>query len=326
VARNAGSTATAEKPRGAIKTPPVTAAYEVEVPPLLEYCEICGTTKNLEQHHIIYRSRGGGDERENIMTLCDRCHGNVSQERWHLEYVEPEAGDLIDLPQWLVIDPSLPEEQRVISRWYQPWSGSLDVLNTALGQHASIAGPLQVKAVAALRWDDLKAVDQNLVEHEGWSHVVRAAFYFYCRQRSTYGEGWAEGVAKFFSVSRSLVYARARMFEILFLPHAERMEHPPLPVSYLEVVAQAADPEAALQLAITNFEKGGYSLAQLKADLGLDQAPSSEGGEEVSFTAHAIRWVLCPHCDHQQRVDLNVLKRQGSDPYPDKPVAEAAGL
>jgi hypothetical protein len=326
VAKKAGGAATAERPRGPITEAPVTSRYEVEVPPLLEYCEVCGTTKQLEQHHIIYRSRGGGDERENIMTLCDPCHKNLSEERWHLEYVEPEAGDLIDLPQWLVVDPALPEEQRVVSRWYQPWEMAPSVLNEVLGQHAGVPGKVQVKAAAALRWDDLKAVDLNLAEHEGWSHIIRAAFYYFCKQRSTHGESWAEGVARFFGVSRSLVYSRARMFETLFMPHPERMEHPPLPVSYLEVISQHADPDASLELAITRFEAGGYSLAQLKADLGLDQAPPAEGGEEVKFTAHQFRWVLCPHCDHQHQVNLDVLKKQGPDPYPDKPVAEATNL
>ena len=40
-------------------------------------CQHCkGKSKNnkLEVHHIVYRSNGGGDEQENLITLCSSCH------------------------------------------------------------------------------------------------------------------------------------------------------------------------------------------------------------------------------------------------------------
>lgn len=40
-------------------------------------CHICKTKKNgikLEVHHIIFRSNGGGDSPENLITLCHDCH------------------------------------------------------------------------------------------------------------------------------------------------------------------------------------------------------------------------------------------------------------
>lgn len=40
-------------------------------------CQACYDTEHLTIHHIIYRSQGGGDEDENLITLCETCHGDV---------------------------------------------------------------------------------------------------------------------------------------------------------------------------------------------------------------------------------------------------------
>ncbi len=37
-------------------------------------CQCCGTRSNLEVHHKEYRSRGGNDSEENLITLCVTCH------------------------------------------------------------------------------------------------------------------------------------------------------------------------------------------------------------------------------------------------------------
>ena len=37
-------------------------------------CQNCGATQHLQVHHIVFRSRSGGDEEENLITLCAECH------------------------------------------------------------------------------------------------------------------------------------------------------------------------------------------------------------------------------------------------------------
>ncbi len=37
-------------------------------------CARCGSTKNLEQHHIIPKSEGGSDDASNLQWLCEGCH------------------------------------------------------------------------------------------------------------------------------------------------------------------------------------------------------------------------------------------------------------
>ena len=47
-----------------------------------EECQICGdflpiNYGRLEVHHIDYRCKGGSDELENLVTLCDLCHAVI---------------------------------------------------------------------------------------------------------------------------------------------------------------------------------------------------------------------------------------------------------
>lgn len=37
-------------------------------------CQKCGSSKDLEDHHIIPLSKGGSNNRANIKVLCDKCH------------------------------------------------------------------------------------------------------------------------------------------------------------------------------------------------------------------------------------------------------------
>lgn len=39
----------------------------------------CGTTCNLESHHIIPRSQGGENEEYNLITLCEKHHKLVTE-------------------------------------------------------------------------------------------------------------------------------------------------------------------------------------------------------------------------------------------------------
>ena len=37
-------------------------------------CVICGSSERLEVHHKKYRSDGGSDDMDNLVTLCAQCH------------------------------------------------------------------------------------------------------------------------------------------------------------------------------------------------------------------------------------------------------------
>ena len=44
-------------------------------------CEECGSTENLEWHHMIHWSLGGDDSPDNLRVLCHSCHWNIHLEQ-----------------------------------------------------------------------------------------------------------------------------------------------------------------------------------------------------------------------------------------------------
>lgn len=40
-------------------------------------CAACGSTDNLQYHHLIPRSLGGSDDETNLITLCGGCHAKA---------------------------------------------------------------------------------------------------------------------------------------------------------------------------------------------------------------------------------------------------------
>jgi 5-methylcytosine-specific restriction endonuclease McrA len=44
-------------------------------------CQACGSMRNLEVHHIQFRSHFGPDIEQNLVTLCAACHGQ-SHKQW----------------------------------------------------------------------------------------------------------------------------------------------------------------------------------------------------------------------------------------------------
>ena len=40
-------------------------------------CQVCGSMQHLQVHHLKLRSHSGGDEEQNLITLCAQCHEQV---------------------------------------------------------------------------------------------------------------------------------------------------------------------------------------------------------------------------------------------------------
>jgi len=52
-------------------------------------CQVCGSSQDLQVHHIQYRSQVGDDTQRNLITLCSGCHQSV---HLHLSAGEEAAG------------------------------------------------------------------------------------------------------------------------------------------------------------------------------------------------------------------------------------------
>jgi 5-methylcytosine-specific restriction endonuclease McrA len=40
-------------------------------------CQACGSMQHLQVHHLKFRSHSGGDEEQNLITLCAQCHASA---------------------------------------------------------------------------------------------------------------------------------------------------------------------------------------------------------------------------------------------------------
>ena len=63
-------------------------------------CEICGTVRNLDQHHVMPRRMGGRDDPAihdpaNLMTICRGCHQKIHLGIWTIER-SPEVLRVMD--------------------------------------------------------------------------------------------------------------------------------------------------------------------------------------------------------------------------------------
>ena len=40
----------------------------------LNFCVLCGSKENLHHHHVIPKVKGGTDDEDNLITLCEKHH------------------------------------------------------------------------------------------------------------------------------------------------------------------------------------------------------------------------------------------------------------
>lgn len=55
-------------------------------------CQVCGTTHDLEIHHVVFRSQSGSDEPDNRATICHRCHMAVHDRELWIELIAVAEG------------------------------------------------------------------------------------------------------------------------------------------------------------------------------------------------------------------------------------------
>jgi len=68
---------------------------KLEIIKLDEYrCRFCGTEYNLHVHHILYRSEGGSNDIDNLITLCYKHHETVHSDK---KRYQPLCLNLVDL-------------------------------------------------------------------------------------------------------------------------------------------------------------------------------------------------------------------------------------
>ena len=56
----------------------------------MQGCEICGTIRNVDHHHVIPKRMGGSknptvQDESNLMTLCRQCHQKLHRDTWTIQ-------------------------------------------------------------------------------------------------------------------------------------------------------------------------------------------------------------------------------------------------
>lgn len=49
-------------------------------------CELCGSQRKLEVHHIIPIVANGDDDKDNLIVLCEKCHGILTPKSYLTRY------------------------------------------------------------------------------------------------------------------------------------------------------------------------------------------------------------------------------------------------
>jgi 5-methylcytosine-specific restriction endonuclease McrA len=57
----------------------------------------CRSRENLTPHHIKYKSKGGPDSPENLVTLCIFCHNSLHDGKLKIDKIEPSVYNTLGL-------------------------------------------------------------------------------------------------------------------------------------------------------------------------------------------------------------------------------------
>lgn len=58
-------------------------------------CRHCSSRNNLTPHHLVYRSHGGEDTINNLVTLCMQCHDAHHNKVLHINFYETISNTVV---------------------------------------------------------------------------------------------------------------------------------------------------------------------------------------------------------------------------------------
>ena len=232
----------------------------------MEVCTICGTTRDLDRHHIIHRGMGGGKNPEvsadtNLTTLCRKCHKRIHEGGWKLEH-SPSLVRVVDRRTGT----------EVMRRHRDP--------NFDAGRFLGTLNLMESSLVAALG-GVIYLNDEQLVEafqasrsigKRAW--LIQAAILYEAQCRSVYGDQTVKAIARCFGISLNMAEKYARVWREFFAV-AERQEIFNVEEIFLDepswyVVAATESPEPKRWLAYAQDRKAGnprYSLSDFRGDI-----------------------------------------------------------
>ncbi len=172
------------------------------------HCEICGSPRNLEVHHIEPRRMGGSRRPEieasaNKAILCHSCHANITEQRWRLERTDRQ-----------LVVAQVTTGEVVVRRLFDPdFSPSqyFQELNLIEAQLEAL-----IQGVPYLTDDQLVDLFSYLRSLDQHTWKAQAAILWEAKRRSVYGDRAWEAMGRSFGFGWRQAYNLARVWEVYF--------------------------------------------------------------------------------------------------------------
>ncbi len=249
-------------------------------------CEICGTSRNLEVHHIEPRRMGGSSRPEiedasNKAVLCRSCHTQVTEQRWRLErtesqlaVTEPETGNVV--------------ARRLFNPEFKPseYFHELNLLELRLDA--------LVQGIPYLSDEQLVDLFLYLRGFDQRAWKAQAAILWEAKRRSVYGDRAWEAMGSTFGIGWRQAYNLAKVWQVFFLEGegelCNRLQNCSLQeVTWYIVASQTSDPNFWLGYAEDQkAQRPSYSIGDFKADVA---AASGAVEDEVLQKASPCPWL-----------------------------------
>lgn len=254
------------------------------------YCQVCGAavSENLEAHHIQFRSRGGGDETDNLVMLCHECHQKRHGERIdifiqnNMLVVEDKQTGEIQVkplvPQVAMTPSALVDQSRAVRDWL-----GLMIYAGRLREEPD-------EALATL-YEELRHL-----KHRLW--MAQAAIINEMQSRANYGDATAKHVAAALGCGERTVQSRGQIFrEIISKPECSQACEKLLGESFYKEAVSTDNPIHWINYASERkVENPSYTVAQFREEIRSD-------GEESS-----LRQVVL-YCERQNQADMRIAER-----------------
>jgi len=250
------------------------------------YCVACGSTTNLEAHHVKFRSRGGKEE-DNLVMLCRACHKkrhdeliDISLDGDTLVVTDKVTGEIKRrplVPQVNTGPSELVNEARVIQTW-----ADLMLYSERLREETD-------ESLKTL-YDEIRTL-----KHRLW--MVQAAIINEMQARASYGDGVAAHVAQALGCSERTVQSRGQIYrEIISKPECSQACERLLGESWYKEAVSTDDPVHWINYADERkIENPRYTVAQFREEI-------RGKGDESSLKKVVL------YCERQNRVDMRLAE------------------
>src|SRR4030042_791845 len=237
-------------------------------------CEICGTSRNLEVHHIQPKRMGGSRRPEieapaNKATLCHSCHIQITEQRWQLERGNGHP-----------VVTHVPTGEIVARRLLNPpfsAPGYFQELNLLEDRFHHL-----LQGIPYLTDDQLVDLFSYLRSLDQRTWKAQAAILWEAKRRSVYGDRAWEAMGRSFGIGWRQAYNLARVWEVYFLGEkgefCNQMQNSTLQeVTWYVVASQTDAPHFWLAYADDRkAEDPGYSVADFKDEIRIAGAKKED--------------------------------------------------